>query len=260
MKVGELQSLPPKILIYSRAGLGKTGLALTLGGRALYHDLDDNLEVAFGLDDQFREDRMSVEVKQFLDRDPKKASAFNKFKAAVKSVCADCNAGKFAYDAYVVDSLTSVAHAAQNQIMSNSSKIESNPEIQHWGLIITEIERIVTWIRALPIPVFILAHEMTFVSDDVAEVHISMPGQKLPGKITRMFNEIWYIRARAVGGGVTELYVQTVPTKTITCRSGRGLPTGTRFATIQKDGTPKDSVGLWELYEMIQRKEKQPVT
>ncbi|MHA2265671.1 MAG: AAA family ATPase [Candidatus Thorarchaeota archaeon] len=256
--VADLIAMPPKILIYSRAGLAKTALALTLGDRCKYHDLDDNLEVAFGLKDQFTADRQCVDVEQFLDPDPTKANAFMRYKKALLGVANECNKGTFALEAYVLDSLTSLASAVQNQIMGNAGKLEKNPEIQHWGLIITEIERVVTWIKSLPIPAFILAHETTFVTEDHNEVQISIPGQKLPGKITRMFSEIWYIRAKATGGGNTDLYIQTVPTQSITCRSGRGLPTGTRFATIQKDGSPKDSVGLWELMDMIDRKEKTP--
>ena len=255
MKAYELSALPPKILIYSRAGLAKTALLMTLGEKLLMHDLDDNMEVAFSLNDKFKTDRMAVEVKQFLDPDPTKATAFARLKKAVLDVSNECLRGDFAYEYYGLDSLTSLATAVQNQIMGNAGKIEQNPQIQHWGLIITEIERVVTWVRALPIPAFILAHETTFVTEDHNEVQISIPGQKLPGKILRMFNEIWYIRAKATGGGNTDLYIQTVPTQAITCRSGRGLPTGTRFATIQKDGSPKDSVGLRDLLEMIDRKE-----
>ena len=257
MKVSELAAMPPKLLIYSRAGLGKSALAMTLGEDCLYHDLDDNMEVAFGLRDDFYTDRQCVEVKQFLDDDPKAPIAFKRFKAAVYSVSDMCRKGTFPYKYYVVDSLTSLAMAAQHMVMANNSKAGENPQIQHWGILLNEILNIVTAIRALPVCVIVLAHETTFVSDDQNVVQIAISGQKLPGQITRQFSEIWYLRAKPSGAGSQDLFIQSVPTSSITCRSGRGLPTGTRYATITKEGKPKDSVGMKTLLGMIQRKEKE---
>ena len=139
-------------------------------------------------------------------------------------------------------------------VMANASKAGENPQIQHWGVILNEILNIVTLIRSLPICVFVLAHETMYTSDDQNVVQIAISGQKLPGQITRQFNEIWYLRAKPSGAGAQDLFIQSVPTSSITCRSGRGLPTGTRYATITKEGKPKDSVGMKELLGMIQRK------
>lgn len=260
MKVSELRALPIKLLIYSRAGLGKTALALTLGEKCLYLDMDDNMEVAFGLDDEFKDARLSVEVEQFIDTDHTKAVAFMKLRQRIIKISNDCRKGAFEYDFVVVDSLTSLALAAQHQCMVNASKTGQNPQIQHWGSILNEILQIVTMIRSLPVVVLVLAHETTFTADDVSIIQIAISGQKLPGQITRMFNEIWYLRAKADGGGAQTLYIQTVPTSSITCRSGRGLPTGTHYAMIDKKGLPVGSVGMKELLGMIDRKDKEVAT
>lgn len=260
MKVAQLRALPIKLLIYSRAGLGKTALALTLGEDCLYLDMDDNMEVAFGLKDQYLTDRQCVEVEQFIDYDRTKALAFMNLRKRIIKISNDCMKGTFEYKYVVVDSLTSLALSAQHQCMVNASKGGQNPQIQHWGWILNEILQITTMIRALPVVVLVLAHETTFTADDVSVIQIAISGQKLPGQITRMFNEIWYLRAKATGGGAQTLYIQTVPTSSITCRSGRGLPTGTPYAMIDKSGKPVGSVGMKDLLAMIDRKDKEPAT
>lgn len=258
MKAYELALLPPKPLIYSRPGLGKTALALTLGPTCLYYDLDDNMEVAFGLRDQFRDERLNVEVEQFIDRDPHKATAFTEFNRQVLAVAKACVQGNFEYEYLVVDSLTSLSVACMHNVLASERKIGTNPEIQHWGKRDTALFRVVSILRTLPIPVFMLAHEMIEDTGGTQVVKIAVEGKKLPPKIVRMFNEIWYLRAKPAGAGVTELFLQTVPTTSITCRSGRGLTTGTRYATILKDGSPQNSVGLKELLDRIIREEVKP--
>jgi hypothetical protein len=133
-KVSDLRAKPLKMLWYGPAGSGKTALALTFGERCLYLDLDDNLEVAFGLKDDFQKDRLSVEVEQYLDDDdPTKAVAFARLKKRVMGLSAAIKRGGFPYDVVVLDSLTSVAAASQNATMYASSKLGVNPQIQHWG-------------------------------------------------------------------------------------------------------------------------------
>lgn len=253
MNVSELAALPPKVLIYGPAGRGKTALALTLGETAQVLDMDGNLEVGIGLKDNLQSERIKVDVKQFLDNDyPEKIYAFNQVNKYVNGVAADCHKGTYPFKVLILDSLTALAAASENQIMGNAGKVGKAPQIQEWGLILREIENVLTTIRALPIPVFILAHETTFTAGDINQVQIAIPGQKLPGKITRMFSEIWYIRIRAVGGGSMEIYIQTMPTEFITCRSARGLKTGYKVATIHKNKPTIDSVPLWDLLKKIE--------
>ena len=258
MKLSELPSdKPAKVLIYGPAGRGKTALLLTLGERLQVIDMDDNLEVGLGLNDNLREERLKVDVKQFLDTDyPNKIVAFDRVKEYLRGVMIACHKGPYKFDILGLDSLTSLATASQNQIMKNIGKLGQNPQIQNWGLILNEIENVITIIRALPIPVIILAHETSFVADDINQVQIAIPGQKLPGKLTRMFSEIWYIRIKAIGGGKQEIYMQTLPTEAVTCRSARGLKTGCKVATLHKDKPTTDSVSLWELLEKIKLKKE----
>lgn len=256
MKVHELMSLniPTKALLYSIPGQGKTELLLTLGDRCQYIDCDGNLEVAFGLHDNLRDVRLNVDIVQFLEEDPMhKAVAFGRLKHYIYGLPAEIKAGRFKKEALVIDSLTSMAVGAQWEIMGNASRIGMNPQIQEWGLIITQIENIIMALRALPIRVFVAAHQQEFVDpEDKTQIQIAIPGQKLPSKIIRLFTEIWYLRIRAIGEGKQELYIQTTPTQGITCRSGKGLRTNYVYGTIDKQGKPGKSVGLWDILKEIE--------
>lgn len=251
MRVSDLQSSPINILIYGPPGTGKTALALTLGEAAEVMDMDGNLEVAFGLKDNLKDKRLKVHMNQYLDTNHLTAVAYSKAKARLLSIAESCRRGTYKRKAYILDSLSALDTAAKYHVMSNSGEMTAAPQIQHWGVILSEIENFIHVIKSLPIPTIIVAHETQFTSTDVSKVQIAVSGQKLPGRITRMFSEIWYTRIRPKGGGISELYLQTVPTSSITCRSGRGLTTGLTYGTIKKDGTPGESMGMWDIMKKL---------
>lgn len=176
MKVSELKSKPPKILIYGPPGTGKTALVQTLGARGHLIDLDDNLEVGLGLKDNLREERMKIDVAQFLNDNPKKPTAFSECKKHVLSIVNKCSKGDFPFQAVAIDSLSSLASASQDETMYAAGRVGQNPEIQHWGTLLNEIERVITYLRSLPLPVFYIAHETTFTADDINRVQIAIPG------------------------------------------------------------------------------------
>lgn len=269
MKVSELKALPPKILIYGPAGLGKTALVASMGERGQIHDLDGNIEVA-GMRDNLYDERQSVDVEQFLETNIDKALAYDKFKKALSKITQACRVGKdYPFQGYALDSLTSLSLAIQRAVMDGSGGPNKNPEIQHWGQIITKLKNTLLEIKALPVWGFVIAHEEQVFTDatvigdvketttaseggkTVSKVQIAVPGRKLPAEVTRMFSEIWYVRIRPVGGGKSDLYIQTVPTQEVTCRSSRGLTNNFRFGTIGKDGKPLESVSIWDILKEI---------
>jgi hypothetical protein len=136
-------------------------------------------------------------------------------------------------------------------VMCNSGRPGENPEIQHWGLLLNEIQNIIVLLKSLQIPAIFIAHEMVLTLDESTVVRIALPGQKLPGAITRLFTEIWYMRIRQTGQGKSEIYLQTSPTSSVTCRSGRGLKSGERVATIDPKNPSMNSVSMWNLLETI---------
>ena len=246
MKLSELvQNRAPKILLYGEVGAGKTALALTLGAKALCVDMDDGLKTGVSIKDNFSSERLQVEVRQFPEPEPqKRAVSFMAVKKFIYGLPAEIQAKRWPYEALIIDSLSSLADAAVRYIMSNSSRLDDTPEIQHWGLAFNEIKNVMNVIRTLPCAVVLIAHEQVKSigkgnnKEDKLEIAIS--GKNLPSQITRYFDEVWYMRARNVGGGKRQYVVQTVGDDVVAARSRSCLPNLT-----------DTSCGMWGLFKQI---------
>ncbi len=244
MKISEIQAKAPKILLYGDLGVGKTALALTLGERAQVIDMDDGLLTAVTLADKFKADRLKVEVSRFIEDSPhKKAMAFSAAKNCIFGISNDCSAGKYKYDALIIDSFSALAEAAVMQVIYNSGQLGKPIEIQHWGLAFQEIKNLIAVLRGLPIVVVMIAHEqLKSIGKGVNKedkLEIALPGKNLASQIARYFDEIWYMRSRPIGGGKSEYIIQTFNSGSIPCRSRANIPDMTNT-----------NIGMWELVKL----------
>lgn len=245
MQIAQIIQGPPKILIYSEVGVGKTAEALTLGERAEVLDFDNGLRTAVSLKDQFTEQRLKVNARQFIETDPmSRASAFKTAKEYIYSLPSEIKNGRYPYQALIIDSLSSFAEAGVAQIMYNSGQLGKNPEIQHWGLAFTEIKNVMATLRSLPIVLVVLAHEQVKTigkgADAENKLEIAISGKNLPSQICRYFDEIWYMRAKAEGAGRFKRVFQTVSDGIKVARSRSCLPNDTDA-----------SVGMWEIIKKL---------
>lgn len=242
MKVSDLSGVkPPKILLYGDMGTWKTSLALTLGDRASVLDLDDGLMTGVRLEDKWSSARRSVDVKQFLEPEPnKRATVFQAAKQYIYSLADQVRAGKWPFDAFIVDSLSSYAESAVAQVMYNSGMVGQAPQLQHWGLAFSEIKNVIAVLRPLPIVVVLIAHEQVKTIGKGAQqedkLEIALPGKNLASQIARYFDEVWYSRVRPLGANKFEQVLQTYTDGKIPCRSRACIPNYTNT-----------ECGMWEL-------------
>lgn len=245
MKVSEIIKRPPKILIYSGPGTGKTALTLTLGKRLQIIDLDDGLQCAFGLEDEFQKARLSVDVKQFLEPSPHtKATAYKRTKEYLIGVANDCIKGQYPFPCLALDSITRLADYALNYIMYNSGCIHQQPQIQHWGLAIGEVRQIIALLQSLPLVVIVIGHEQikTIGKGPAAEdkIFLGLYGTNLPLQIPGYFDEMWRIRVKQIGSGKQQFLLETQATAIADAKSRACLPTRTDL-----------KVGMWEILKLI---------
>lgn len=236
-KVGDLADQAPKILTYGPLGTGKTALALTLGARAQVIDIDDGLKTGITLQDKFTEDRKAVDVRRFIESAPhQRATVFKQVKECIYDISNQVHQKKYPFDALIIDSLSSFATAAVAQIMYNSGQIGAAPQLQHWGLAFIEIQNVIHVLRAVPIPVILIAHDQQKGDAEEEKTIIGIPGRNMPSLIARYFDEVWFMRVKELGAGKMDYVIQTKSTVKVVCRTRSNIPDMTSV-----------SCGMWEL-------------
>ncbi len=248
MKLSEMKPKKRKILIYGKAGVGKTALLMTLGERLQMLDLDDGVYTGVKLEDEWKSERMKVDILQCLETKHDKATAFAAAKDALIKIANKCNAspcqqatppgtklidmpklpdtGAYDYDYLGIDTYTGLADAAVRYVLSNSGILGKAPKIQHWGLAFIELEGFLTILRSLPLTVFLICHEQTSIVDEETKVELATPGQKLQAKIPRYFDEIWYMKVMHKAQNKRARVLQTQPTPSILARTRSSLEDG----------------------------------
>jgi hypothetical protein len=225
MKAKDLVDKPPNILIYGPAGSGKTGLGAQAAGGYMM-DFDDGMRTALTLQDKFTPLRQSIEFDIFKDRKPKEPRAFIDAKAKLLQISAQCAAGTYKYDAFELDSLTGLCRACQSQVMANAGDALKKPEILHWGIMVNEIENILTIIRSFNVLTIVTAHELLVETDDELLIRI-MSVTKPHGlnKIPWLFDEVWHSKVRPAGGNKTNYIVSGRSTSELSVRTRSGFNT-----------------------------------
>lgn len=222
-----MKQTPPRIILYGPPGTGKTALMLTLGEKLQVIDVDDGLVTGLRLEDKWKKARGEVDVKRFVEDDPKKGVAFSKVKATIYGIADQCRAGTYPFKALGLDSFTAFADYAVRYIKGNAGHLEQNTQLQEWGMAFQEIENVLTVLRSLPIVVIMTAHEHTYEVGDGTKTEIAIPGRKLPQKVVGYFDEVIRTKVRNVTGGELAYVLQTRSTAGVVARSRRSLPDGT---------------------------------
>jgi hypothetical protein len=251
MKAGDIlkQNKPPKILIFGPPGSGKTALVSQLTNAYMF-DLDNGMRTAATLKDKFYDLRQKIEFETFNDQDPKNPKAWMAVKNSIISLSSQIHSGKWNYDAIVVDSLTYLAEAALLQVMFQSGKAMMKPEIQHWGMAVSEVENILVVLRSLPCMVVLTAHDQPmYLDDDTMQIRVSCIGQKLPYKLPAMFDEVWYAKTKA---GLQGKSLYTITGKSFGSVVGPRTRAGMNKEVVHgTDPSQESDIGFIGLLDMI---------
>jgi len=219
MKAVDLKNKPPNILLYGPAGTGKTGLVSQMKD-AYIMDFDDGMLTARNMEDDFSSLRQNAEFDTFLDENPAKPRAWLDAKKKVQSIVEEVQKGTWKYKAFGIDSLTGVAKCAQLYVMYAAGDSFMQPQIQHWGMMVREMEGMLTRLRAMKVLKISTAHEMAIETGGVSCF--------TPRSITKphsidtlmwLFDEVWHTELRRAGQGKINFMVSGKPSPSYRCRT-----------------------------------------
>ena len=208
------QNYPPSILIYGAAGTGKTALVSQLRGGYLF-DFDGGMRTAAKLRDKFFEDRNAIEFDVYRDENPYKPKMCHEATAKMKNIVQACGSRKWKHDACIIDSLTGMCKASMTHEQAAQGDPFKKMEIQDWGKLVGDIEKMLTLLRSLHVLVVCTAHV-----DFLEKPKLNIKGKPIigvteitdvfPSSATKrhgmknlawLFDEVWIAEKKPAGGG-----------------------------------------------------------
>jgi hypothetical protein len=139
----------------------------------------------------------------------------------------------------VIDGLTTLMDSVTRYILYNAGKLgreltkTNNPADQfknalsqpEWGLIINEVEQVISLARGLSIPVILTAHSVNEITPSgTTRYEIAVPTKALPPKLPGYFDEVWYMEAQLGAANSVKRVIRTKVAPMFIARSNSDLP------------------------------------
>ena len=225
MKAKDLLTLRnyPSILLYGPAGSGKTALASQASNSYMF-DFDSGMRTAATLDDKFTHLRHECEFDTYVDMKPESPTQWMAAVKKMQELSKLSSVGQLPYDCIIVDSLTGMIKALRLQSMYLAGDSFKKPQIQHWGDMVNETEKMLTIMRSLKCLLIVTAHEMSIEVDKTNLIRpLSVTGKHSLNKLAWLFDEVLHTRLKPAGGGKHKYTISGSSTSSIMARTRSGM-------------------------------------
>lgn len=218
MKVADLAKVnkPPNLLIGGSAGSGKTCLVAQAANGYLM-DFDGHVRNVLTVNDKFTPLRNRIEFDEFVDAVtvtkgiPALASSkYLEAKAKLISISQLCIDKKWPHDALIIDTITGLCRSIQLHCMACAGHPFKKPQIQDFGSFITELESMLTIMRAIPVLKITTAHEMIIFGSQDQQITTRLMSATKPhgaNKLAWLFDQVLMAKKRFRGSGKVDYIV-----------------------------------------------------
>ena len=227
-----------RVLLYSRSGGGKTSLVgktLEVPEMCPLYVFDFDLRINSILAVVNHQDIVSgLSYDQYRDGS-QPGSAFTRAETKLRELDAALKAGT-GPKTVALDSLTFMEKSIASRVLMMNGKPANAPlELQHYKIIIAQLEDYISKLCALDCNVIVTAHEDLDKDELTGNVTrgIRVVGKALPNVLPGYFNEVWYaeVQAGTIQHPLPQYRIRTAPTAQIIARttySGRIEPIETQ--------------------------------
>ena len=225
------QKTNPKILVYGKAGSGKTSLFRTLPGRKFLYMFDPaGLNSLTDKDDIFYEeflvDTVPMSVNTLKGMKDSASPSYNNMETYVRwendfqmrldknwfsDPTVEIDGVKGGFDVIGFDSLTTLTDIVMDRILQLNQRAGKNPELGDYGILTNTLARIVRNAAATDCMIFLTAHEIVQQDKLMRSIsnEIMVPGQ-LKVKLPLLFSEIYHCTAEMDSKGQPLYKISTI--------------------------------------------------
>ncbi len=227
----------PSLLFYGPAGTSKTALS-SQAHNAYCFDFDGGMATAVNLKDKFQSLRYECEFDIYKDANPLIPNAWLKAEKKLEELQIQSAQEKLPFETIIIDSLSGLVKCMQLHVMyvayQNSFK---KPQIQDWGTLVNNTEKVLTMLRSYKCLLIVTAHEINVEVDKRNCIRpLSVTKNHGIDKLAWLFDEVLHFSLEAAGMGKHKYMASGMSTSSILARTRSSLTTKVNVGEIGLGG------------------------